>query len=138
MCKNSLTRKKKFILIGVTAFGLLFFQASLKATLGDKNDCVDSSMLSEKTGSNFNYCSSVFYQEAQEKEPEIEYWMLNPYDSFWQGQEIALEIWMYDIHCMFWQEILVNEKEEYEIEDWMINPAGWTTKAEIIAGIITD
>ena len=43
-----------------------------------------------------------------------------------QDEETEIENWMKDIHDPFWEEIVNGEPEE-EIEDWMVSPNDWET-----------
>ena len=121
------------MLIVLTAAKFLFFFFLFQAKAADNKIYSDSSFLTE--GTEQSICYSFLPQVAQEKEPEIENWMIDPNDPFWREQESDLENWMYDVHKSFRKMILAEDKEEYPIENWMLNPSDWIIDSDVIAGI---
>jgi len=149
MCKKSLTQRKKIGLIIAAGLGLLITQNYATASGGDKDVDTSSGITTQKkeitlqkaedeSASNVACFNASSLQEASEKEMEIENWMLNPDNSFWQESEINLEKWMYDIHSNFWEKFLNDDTQEYAIEDWMINPSDWTKDTDLLAGVADD
>ena len=143
MSKKSVTTDKKIRFLFLTGLAFIFIQNFVMAS-GDKV-CPDSgnaaqekeikSQAAEIAGkSEALYVNTALLREASEKELEIENRMINPDSSFWQENEISLENWMFDIHSTFWKEILVNDSEEYAIEDWMVNPKEWTKNTSLSPG----
>ena len=145
MSKKSVPTDKRFLPILLAGCIFLFMQGFVLASGGDDEVCSDSgnttlkkklnSKASEIAGkSEALYINAAYLQEVSEKEMEIENWMVNPNNSFWQENEISFEKWMFDIHSTFWKKFLDNDSEEFVIEDWMVNPSEWIKNTSLSLG----
>ncbi len=145
MCNKSLTPGKKIGLVLVTGLVFLFIQPFVMASEGDDEICSDSGKAvrkkemhiqeAENAGkSDALYYNASYLLEASENEMEIENWMLNPDNFFWQENEMSLEKWMYDVHSTFWEDILIDDSEEYAIESWMMKPSLWMNDTQLFLG----
>ncbi|MBN2521933.1 MAG: hypothetical protein JXB24_01600 [Bacteroidales bacterium] len=121
--------------------GMILIQASLIAN--DGSDVNQNSNETENVDSEYTESPATlkaendYYsidEEAFEAEYEIQDWMCNPHNDFWNSDPIEdepeIEEWMYNPQHNFWSDL--NDAEELEpvIESWMTNPDDWNNTGD--------
>ena len=141
MCKKhviAVIKIRALLLAGCTLF---FIQSFEQVAGGDNETCSDSGKSAQKKEVRIPAAkrnaeagavslNPSFLQEVSYKELETENRIPDLINTFWQENDINLENWMYNVHSNFWNEILVNDSEEYAIEEWMVNPEEWVKNTQ--------
>jgi hypothetical protein len=100
---------------------------------GETQKRVTENSVASIPGNTFYYIPEV----APETEYELEDWMCDVHNEFWDSAadeaEVELEDWMCDTSNSFWSDIIRPREEELAIEEWMKNPDSWIQESKCLS-----